>query len=204
LVAYLHRVNGDWTRATRRISPRLLVEWIGRTGEELADLFERLAPFAPALYPVAWAGEQRSANWFDVAREYTEKWHHAQQIFEAVGKPSTIASRRLMHPCLDAFMRALPFTYRNVPADEGTLLVVTVVGEAGGDWFLVRDGAAWRQVAVAGGQATARVSLGQDAAWKLLTKRLDRPTALARFKDIAFEGDRELGVHVLDMVCVMA
>ena len=28
--------------------------------------------------------------------------------------------------------------------------------------------------------------------------------ALARFPDIAFEGDRELGLHVLDMVSVMA
>jgi Mycothiol maleylpyruvate isomerase N-terminal domain len=98
LVAYLHRVNGEWTTATRRISPRLLVEWIDRTGEELADFFEGLDPFAPALYPVAWAGEEQSANWFDVAREYTEKWHHTQQIFEAVGRPSTITTRRLFHP----------------------------------------------------------------------------------------------------------
>ena len=98
----------------------------------------------------------------------------------------------------------MPFTYRNVQADEGTGLVVTVVGEAGGDWFLARDGAAWRQVAVAGGQARAKLSLGQDSAWKLFTKRLDRPTALARFKDITFEGDRELSLHVLDMVSVMA
>jgi hypothetical protein len=81
-VAYLHRVSGEWTRRT---NPRLLVEWIDRTGEELADFFEGLDPFAPALYPVAWAGEQRSANWFDVAREYTEKWHHTQQVFEAAG-----------------------------------------------------------------------------------------------------------------------
>jgi hypothetical protein len=33
---------------------------------------------------------------------------------------------------------------------------------------------------------------------------VDRPTALARFPDIAFEGDRALGLHVLDMVSVMA
>src|SRR5947209_8433979 len=59
LVAYLHRVNGEWTRATRRISPRLLIQWLEMTSEELADFFEGL-PYAPALYPVAWAGEEAS------------------------------------------------------------------------------------------------------------------------------------------------
>lgn len=204
LVEYLHRVNGDWTGATRRISPRLLVEWIDRTGEELADFFEGLDPFAPALYPVAWAGEQQSANWFDVAREYTEKWHHTQQIFEAVGRPSTITNHRLMHPCLDTFMRALPFTYREVQAGDGAAITVTVHGEAGGDWFLVRRAGRWEQVLEESARPTARVSLGQDSAWKLFTKRMDRQTALARFPDIAIEGDQELGLHVLDTVSVMA
>ncbi len=204
LVAYLHRINGEWTRATQRIGPRLMIDWIGGTGEELADFFENLDPFGPAFYSVAWAGEEQSANWFDIAREYTEKWHHTQQIFEAVGRPSTITTRRLMHPCLDTFMRALPFTYREVEAQEGTTIAVTVTGEAGGNWFLVRNGGRWQQVAEQVGKPTARVSLGQDSAWKLFTKRMDRQTALARFPDIAIEGDREMGLHVLDMVSVMA
>src|SRR5262245_38706153 len=187
LVAYLHRVNGEWTRATRRISPRLLVEWIDRTGEELADFFEGLDPFAPALYPVAWAGEEASANWFDVAREYTEEWHHTQQIFEAVGRPSTITTRRPLTPCLDTLLRALPFTFRRVEADEGALVTVTVHGGAGGDWFLVRTGGRWQQILQGTGRPMATVSFGQDSAWKLFTKRLDLPTALARFPDIAIE-----------------
>jgi hypothetical protein len=54
------------------------------------------------------------------------------------------------------------------------------------------------------GRPKATVSLGQDSAWKLFTKRMGRQSALARFPDIAFEGDRELGLHVLDMVSVMA
>src|SRR5262245_50647045 len=158
LVAYLHRVSGDWTGATRRLSPRLLVDWIDRTGEELADFFEGLDPFAPALYPVAWAGEDRSANWFDVAREYTEKWHHTQQICEAVGRPSTISDRRMMHPCLDTFMRALPFTYREVRAGDGVSVTVAVHGEPGGEWYVVRNAGLWRQVLDGPAQPTARVS----------------------------------------------
>jgi len=76
--------------------------------------------------------------------------------------------------------------------------------DAGGDWFLVRKGGLWELVAERAGKLAARVSLGQDSAWKLFTKRRDRQTALARFPDIAIEGDRELGLHVLDMVSVMA
>src|SRR5262249_30380276 len=137
-----HRLNAEWTTRTRRVSPRILIQWLEATGGELADLFERLDPFGQALYPVAWAGQEESANWFDIAREYTEKWHHTQQIFEAVGRPSSITGRRLFHPCLDTFLRALPFTYRNVQADEGTGLVVRVVGEAGGGWVFGGGGAA--------------------------------------------------------------
>jgi hypothetical protein len=33
---------------------------------------------------------------------------------------------------------------------------------------------------------------------------MDRQAALARFRDITFQGDRELGLHVLDVVAVMA
>jgi hypothetical protein len=35
---------------------------------------------------VAWAGEAESKNWFHVARDYSEKWHHQQQIREAVSQ----------------------------------------------------------------------------------------------------------------------
>jgi uncharacterized protein (TIGR03083 family) len=204
LVEYLDRVNCEWTRATRRLSPRLLVQWLAGTGDEVADFFESLDPFAPAIFPVAWAGETASANWFDIAREYTEKWHHTQQIFDAVGRPSTITARRLFHPCLDTFLRALPFTYRHVAADEGASVVVTILGEAGGDWCIVRTNGHWKQVSRASEKPTARVSLGQDSAWKLFTKRTDLQLALARFNDLTFAGDRDLGLHVLDMVSVMA
>src|SRR3954468_1611807 len=67
----LHRLNAERTTATRRLSPRILVGWLEATGEELADLFEALDPHGRADFPVAWAGETASANWFDVAREYT-------------------------------------------------------------------------------------------------------------------------------------
>jgi hypothetical protein len=204
LVDYLGRVNGEWTRATRRVSPRILVQLIEQFGRELAALFESLDPFAVAPISVLWAGENESQNWFDVAREYTERWHHTQQIFEAVGRPSTITDRRLFHPCLDTFMRALPFTYRNVAAEVGTVVAVILRGPAGGEWFLRRCVGSWVQVLDDPAPPATTVALGQDSAWKLFTKRMSRDTARARFPDIEIGGDIALGSHVLDMVAVMA
>src|SRR5688572_32295034 len=45
---------------------------------------------------------------FDTAREFTERWHHQQQIRLATNRPG-IMTRELYYPVLDCFMRALPF-----------------------------------------------------------------------------------------------
>lgn len=204
LLDFLTRLNADWEAATRRLSPKVLVGLIEWADEQLADLFESLDPFGPAIFPVAWAGEQESQNWMDVARDYTEKWHHTQQIFDATRRTSTIEERRLLHPCLDIFMRALPFTFRGVDAPDGSIVSVTITGEAGGEWLVIRSGQSWIQVTAAATIPITRFTISQDSAWKLFTKRLDRSEALRRFSDIRIEGDFALGCHVIDIVSVMA
>ena len=200
LTAYLHRVNAEWTAALRRVIPPLLLAWLDQTGLELAALFETLDPFAPA-FPVAWAGESASPMWFDVAREYTEKWHHTGQIFDATGRASTITNRRLFHPCLDTFMRALPVAYRDVPAPEEAAVAVVV---SGGAWHPVRAAGAWRLVAEPLAGPAATVIISQDTAWRLVTKRRDREATLAAFPQIEIAGDRDLGLPALGTVAVMA
>ena len=103
LVAYL-------TAAQRRLDggdpppqPPHLIRLLEVTGVEVADLFESADPFGPATFPVGWAGESESPMWFDIAREYTERWHHQRQIALAVGRPTPIDARRLYHPVLDTF-----------------------------------------------------------------------------------------------------
>src|SRR5919112_5996993 len=131
LVAYLTRLNAEWTAATRRISPRNLIRLLEVTNEEVAEMFEAADPFGPATFPVGWAGQSESLMWFDLAREYTERWHHQRQIALAVGRPTPIDARRLYHPVLDTFLRALPFTYRDVEAPTGTIVRISITGEAG-------------------------------------------------------------------------
>jgi hypothetical protein len=139
----------------------------------------------------------------DVARDYTEKWHHTQQIFDATKRPSTIMDRRLGHPCLDIFMRALPFTFQSVAADLGSVVTVTVTGEAGGDWHVERRDDGWRQIAEPARPTIATVTMDQDTAWKLVTKRRSREASQQQFPGIRISGDEPLGLHVLDMVSVM-
>lgn len=200
LVEYLNRLNAAWVKAARRISPRILIDLLERTGREVYEFFKTLDPHAPAIFSVAWAGEERSENWFDIARDYTEHWHHQQQIRLAVGKPG-VMERELYFPVLDAFLRALPYTYRNVESPDGTLLEVHVSGEAGGSWFLERQAGSWRLGRDAEGQPDAKAVIGQEIAWRLFTKGISKDEAR---REMRFEGDEALGGEVLNVLSVMA
>src|SRR5690242_16669512 len=204
LVGFLNRLNDEWEAGTRRLSPKVLTDLIEWADAQLADLFRSLDPHGEAIFPVAWAGEGRSENWMDVARDYTEKWHHTQQIFDATKRPSMIMTRRLGHPCLDIFMRALPFTFREVKAALGSVVTVAVIGEAGGNWHVERREGGWAQIADPPRSATATVTMDQDTAWRLVTKRRRREATLRQFPAIRITGDEAVGLHVLDMVSVMA
>jgi uncharacterized protein (TIGR03083 family) len=204
LMDFLNRLNDEWETGTRRLSPKVLVDLIEWADAQLADLFRSLDPHGPAIFPVAWAGEERSENWMDVARDYTEKWHHTQQIFDATNRPSTILTRLLGDPCLDTFMRALPFTFRSVEADLGSVVMVVVTGEAGGNWYVERREDGWEQTADQPRSPSATVTMDQDTAWRLVTKRRSRDEIRQQFPGIRITGDEGLGLHVLDMVSVMA
>ena len=168
LVNYLNELNADWVKATRRLSPEVLISLLEITGIQYCEHIKTLDPFAPAIFSVAWAGEETSLNWFHIAREYTEKWHHQQQIREAVGKPG-ISSQELYYPVLDTFMRALPHAYRNTTAKDESAVKVSIIGETAGDWYVKRINDAWRldsQVLT----VTTHITIDQDVAWKLFTR----------------------------------
>lgn len=203
LHAYLHQLNSEWTQATRRLSPQVLLQWLTIADKAAADLFASIDPYSLAIFPVSWAGEQESLHWFDVARDLTEKWHHTQQIFEATGRPSTITERHLFHPCLETFLRALPFTFRNVVATPGTSVAIKITGAAGGEWYLERAAAAWEQIPLPMNEITSRVTMPQETAWKLCTKRRTRDAVTAQLPEIQIEGDQDLGAHVLDWVAMV-
>ena len=198
LIDFLNQLNADWVRATKRVSPALLIELLESTGKEYCNGLLQLDPFKPAVFSVAWAGENESLNWFHIAREYTEKWHHQQQIREATGRPG-IMEREFFYPLIDTFMRAFPHTYRNIDADKGTAVEIKVTGETGGSWVIAKEENGWQFTTHSTSSAYAEID--PDTAWKLFTKGVSKEEAEKR---IRFSGKEELAKPVLNMLSVMA
>ena len=199
-VAFIDQLNAEWVTTTRRLSPLLLIDFLAMTDEQLYHYFRRLPPLALSGAAVAWAGDTQSPNWFDIAREYTEKWLHQQHIREAVGAP-LLTQRRWLYPVLDTFLRALPHTYRTVVAPEGTMITFAITGEACGEWSLQRTDGQWQLLTGAAPTAVATASLDQDLAWRLFTKGI---SPLAAGTQIQTTGDATLALGILQMVSIMA
>ncbi len=200
LAAYINRLNQEGVSVYRRLSPAVLISLLEVACQSLAEYHASRNPLALAPYGVSWAGEEKSANWFDTAREFTERWHHQQQIRLAVGKPG-IMTRELYHPVLDCFLRALPFAYRTVGAMPGTYLQIIISGECGGSWFLHRAGDSWQLLAEPFGEKVSETTIPQEIAWRVFTKGINRQSALSQ---VNVAGDAALGLHVLEMVSIVA
>jgi len=199
-VAFLTGLNADWVRAMKRLSPQVLIELLAETGGQVSEYFGKLDPHGQAVFAVSWAGEEKSENWFDIAREYTEKWHHQQQIREAVGKGvGEIVTRELYFPVLETFMRALPFCYRQVDARDGATVAVHIKGEAGGSWYLRREGSGW-VLADSEVRPAAEASIPEEAAWKLFTKGLS-PEAAEKYS--ARAGDPGLTAQLTKVLAII-
>lgn len=202
LVNYVNDLNTIWVLAYKRISPQIIIEMLESTGQEYNAFLQQLDMFSPAVFPVAWAGETESPNWFHIAREYTEKWHHQQQIREAIGMQHALMTPELFHPCIDTFLRALPHTYRNLDATIGALIKIEITGEGGGVWFIERIFGGWRFVKnLANAEPSASVNMPTGIAWKLFTRAITADDAGA---EIRTQGDFDLIKPVLNMVSVMA
>src|SRR5258708_8624968 len=151
------------------------------------------------MFPVSWAGEEEPATWFDTAREFTERWHHQQQIRLAVDKPG-IMTREFYFPVLDCFMRALPYSYRNVSAKSGTLAQFNISGECGGSWHLFRDGGAWTLIASPAGEKISEVAIPQGIAWRIFTKGIADEDARTQLQVMA---DEPGGLEILKMISIV-
>lgn len=200
LVQYLNQLNADWVLAARRISPPLLISLLSITGDMYTAHLQTLDPFAPAIFSVSWAGEEKSVNWFHIAREYMERWHHQQQIRLAVGQEAPLLAPRFYTPFLDTAMRALPHHYRNVPAEEQTTIRFSV-SDGLGTWFLIRDLERWVLSPEPVQTPSCAVTLDSAIAWRLFTKGI---TADQVRSHIQITGNQLLGEAILTMLAVMA
>jgi uncharacterized protein (TIGR03083 family) len=198
LVAFLDRLNQTWVEAARRISPRLLCELLAFTGEATWRYLASLDPLA-VEGRVSWVGPDPVPNWLDVAREYTERWTHQQQIRDAVGVPG-LKEPAFMAPVLATFVHALPRAFAGAPAPAGTTVEVAVGGQGGGCWVLTRTPDGWHLAAGTAAEPVARVALDAETAWRLWTKGIGPAAAEA---GVSISGDRALGRRVLDAVAII-
>ncbi len=199
LLAFINEANEAWVQATRRISPHLLCDLLRFVGGETQRYFQSLDLFEIGD-PVSWAGPDPAPVWLDVAREYTERWLHQQQIRDAVGRPG-LKEPRAFAPVLDTFVRALPHTFRDVDAAEGARVKLAISGDAGGEWSLVRGDGKWTLYRQADAEPIAAVVMDQETAWRLFTKGISKDEASA---NATLSGDRSLGMKVLDTVSIIA
>ncbi|HUY12107.1 MAG TPA: maleylpyruvate isomerase N-terminal domain-containing protein [Terriglobia bacterium] len=199
LAAFINRMNAEGVANYRRLSPAVLISLMETVSAQSAEYHSSLDPFADALFPVSWAGDHKSPNWFDTARELTERWHHQQQIRLAVNKPG-IMTRELYFPVLDCFMRALPFTYRTMTCKPGTFAQFNIVGDCGGSWFLYREAESWQLAASALGTPESEATIPQEIAWRIFTKGIGKEAAISQ---VSVSGNRELGLHILNMVSIV-
>jgi uncharacterized protein (TIGR03083 family) len=188
LPAFIHRFNGQWVDATRRASPRVLIDLLTVTTEQVVTFWASRDPDALGE-PVSWAGPGPAPVWLDCARDATEYWVHQQQIREATGRPGGTEPVTLW-AILDTFLHAVPLTL----ADRGgsALTIATDVGS----WTWVRSEEGWRRApAVAGG---AVLTIDADLLWRVCVRMVEPDQARTRAH---IDGD--VAAAVLEMVSII-
>ena len=199
VIAIVNGLNQEGVTVYRRLSPRVLIRLMQSVCQESATFYESLDPFDRAAFNVSWAGEDKSLNWFDTARELTERWHHQQQIRLATNRPG-LMTPELYHPVLDCFVRGLPHAYRDVDAQFGTLIVLEISGDCGGRWCLSKGSASWHLIRPVEAEFASRVTIPQELAWRVFTKGVGHDYARSQ---INIEGNENLGEKVLRLTAIV-
>lgn len=200
LVDYLNKLNLTWTNTTKRLSPTVITHLLESTGKEYYEHLKTLDPFENALFSVAWAGEETSFNWFHIAREYTEKFLHQQQIRDALGKQALL-TKELFYPFIHIFMQALPNAYKNAKAEKGTIVTLIVDTVIGGQWSIIKDDENWKFINTSNIKSNAVLKIKPNDAWLLFSKGMKPEDAKEK---VEITGDTELAEIALNIVAVMA
>jgi uncharacterized protein (TIGR03083 family) len=199
LVTFLNRWNQEWVEVARRTSAPLLIELLGFVGQKASEHFRSLDPLELGG-AVSWAGPDPQPVWLDIAREYTERWHHQQHIRDAVDQPG-LKGPRYLKPVLETFVRALPHAFRHASGSEGTSITLSISGDSGGHWTLLRDGGTWRFYHGRPEEPGTEIIMEQDFAWRFFTRGIGRDSAR---RQIQIRGDESLAAPVFDMVSIIA
>jgi uncharacterized protein (TIGR03083 family) len=159
----LAQLNQRWVDGTRILSPPLITGLLAWSGEQLDAYLGTVDLAGPSS--VYWAGQV--PLWFDLAREFTERWVHYRQIREAARPAEADRQQDEYLPLvLRTFIWGFPHQYQ-APAPAGTVIALEIPGV--GAWTLTKTATGW---SLGEGHATApaaRLRIAGEAAWRLLT-----------------------------------
>jgi len=192
-VAFINELNATWTRAARRLSPRVLTDLYERASGELSDFMETLDLDAPAFFPVSWAGDAGATQWLDIGREFTEVWHHGAQIRDAMGA-GQFPDPQWLRAVLHFAMYALPHAYHDITAPAGAAIAIRISGPASGAWSLRRRSGTWIIDESTSATPAATVTMTDEVAWRLFFNALT-PSEID--SHVRVDGDATLARPVL-------
>jgi len=202
LVNHIQTLNSDWMNVSRRLSPEILIDLLEYSEKQFNEFIKTLNPNDIAMFGVAWAGEFETENWFDIAREYTEKWHHQMQIRLALDQP-IIMDKKFTEPLYDTFMRGLPYLYKDfIDFGLGYKIKISLTGTLNKSWVLEKQSEKWVLVEDKSEIINTSVEIPDDFAWKIFTNT-ERNKEKHKSK-IKIIGDDRIGLKLLDYVTVMS
>jgi hypothetical protein len=199
LVQFLDTLNAEWVAVSGRLSTGLITDLLEWSGPIIARLMLESDPHGPALFPVAWAVRADSPRWLDTGREYTERWHHQDQIREAVGAPP-LDDPAWLRPAIDVSLFAVPPAYAHLNAPAGTTVVLEAEGPGGAAWSIASDGEGWQVAAGDTRDADCRIRTSALLLARLLLHRLPENAIHAGFE---VTGDAALAEPLLAARAVM-
>ena len=162
-VGELARRNQRWVDGARVLSPRLITDLLRWSGDQLDAYLGTLDLTDPSS--VYWAGE--APLWFDLAREFTERWVHYRQIKDATRPAGQDQPPDEYLPVvLRTFIWGFPHQYKE-PASEGTTIGLHIPGI--GDWILTKSETGWSLDEGDAAASAAALRISGEAAWRLLT-----------------------------------
>jgi Mycothiol maleylpyruvate isomerase N-terminal domain len=162
LVEALNAKNQRWVEAAGGLSRELVADLLAWSGGEIDAWLAGVDLHADAT--VAWASDAAVPMWFDLAREFTERWVHHQQLLDALGEHDEHLDATA-DVVLDTFVWAYPHQYRT-PAPAGTTVALRLGARP---WTLTRQPPAWELDPGAPAHADAGLVLSTDQAWRILT-----------------------------------
>ena len=140
-----------------------------------------------------------SPAWFDIAREYTEKWHHQQQIRDATGEPPLYDSE-LLDPVLETFARGPPFAFRGLQPSPGTRILIQTTGLSSCAWNLVRESDVWSVLRGPEPDGHTSLSIPAEIAWRVWTRSMSPVDAA---EQVEVRGDGRARDLIVSFVAIL-